>query len=120
MASRQPKNDSGGTMIDRRTFTTLLVGGIATPKASLAQSAKAKNVFYASVGPELTLYSVDVDNIALVKRESVSTPANIQYAWPHPSKQYLYVVSSNGGLGSAGVTGDKHVANAFKIDPATG
>jgi len=107
-------------MIDRRTFTTLLVGGIATPKASLAQSAKAKNVFYASVGPELTLYSVDVDNIALVKRESVSTPANIQYAWPHPSKQYLYVVSSNGGLGSAGVTGDKHVANAFKIDPATG
>jgi 6-phosphogluconolactonase (cycloisomerase 2 family) len=50
----------------------------------------------------------------------VSTPANIQYAWPHPSKQYLYVVSSNGGPGSAGVAGDKHFASAFKIDPATG
>jgi 6-phosphogluconolactonase len=108
------------TMIDRRTFTTLLVGGIAAPGASLAQSSKAKNVFYAGVGPELTLYGVDADEAALVKRDTVSTPANIQYAWPHPSKQYLYVVSSNGGPGSAGVAGDKHFANAFKIDPATG
>jgi 6-phosphogluconolactonase len=107
-------------MIDRRTFTTLLVGGIAAPGASLAQSSKAKNVFYAGVGPELTLYGVDVDEAALIKRDTVSTPANIQYAWPHPSKQYLYVVSSNGGPGSAGVAGDKHFANAFKIDPATG
>jgi 6-phosphogluconolactonase (cycloisomerase 2 family) len=107
-------------MIDRRTFTTLLVGGIAAPGVSLAQSSKAKNVFYASVGPELTLYGVDADEAALVKRDTVSTPANIQYAWPHPSKQYLYVVSSNGGPGSAGVAGDKHFANAFRIDPATG
>src|SRR5258706_11088802 len=104
-------------MIERRTFTMLLVCGIAAPKASFAQSSKAKNVFYSGVGPELTLYSVDVDNAALVKRNTVSTPANIQYAWPHPSKQYFYVVSSNGGPGSAG---DKHAANAFKIDPATG
>jgi 6-phosphogluconolactonase len=107
-------------MVDRRTFTTLLLGGIAAPKASFAQSTKANNVFYAGVGPELTLYSVDVDNAQLVKRNTVSTPANIQYAWPHPSKQYFYVVSSNGGPGSAGAAGDKHVANAFRIDPATG
>ena len=104
-------------MVDRRTFTTLLVGGIAAPKTTFAQSSKAKNVFYSGVGPELTLYGVDVDNAALVKRDTVSTPANIQYAWPHPSKQYFYVVSSNGGPGSAG---DKHVANAFRIDAATG
>ena len=43
-------------MVDRRTFTTLLLGGIAAPKMSLARDSKAKNVFYASVGPELTLY----------------------------------------------------------------
>jgi 6-phosphogluconolactonase (cycloisomerase 2 family) len=79
-----------------------------------------KNVFYASAGPELTLYSVDADNAALVKRGTVTAPANIQYAWPHPSKRYLYVVSSNGGSGSAGVAGDKHIANAFKIEPANG
>jgi 6-phosphogluconolactonase len=79
-----------------------------------------RNVFYSGIGRELTLYSVDVDNAALVKRDTVSTPANIQYAWPHPSKQYLYVVSSNGGPGSSGVVGDTHVASAFRIDPATG
>jgi 6-phosphogluconolactonase len=107
-------------MVDRRTFTTLLVGGIAAPAASFAQSSKTKNVFYASAGPELTLYSVDVDEAALVKRDTVSMPANVQYAWPHPSKQYLYVVSSNGGSGSTGIVGDKHFANAFKIDSATG
>jgi 6-phosphogluconolactonase len=107
-------------MVDRRTFTTLLVGGIAAPKASFAQSAKAKNVFYSAVGPELTAYSVDVDEAALVRRDTVSAPAKVQYAWPHPSKQFLYVVSSNGGAGSEGVAGDQHFANAFRIDPASG
>jgi 6-phosphogluconolactonase len=107
-------------MVDRRTFTTLLAGTIAAPKASFAQNSAARHVFYSAVGPELTLYSIDVDNAALARHGTVSTPANIQYAWPHPSKRYLYVVSSNGGPGSAGVAGDKHVANAFKIDPATG
>ena len=107
-------------MVDRRTFTTLLAGTIAAPKTSFAQNSAARNVLYSAVGPELTLYSVDVDNAALVKQGTVSTPANIQYAWPHPSKRYLYVVSSNGGPGSAGVAGDKHHANAFKVDPATG
>jgi 6-phosphogluconolactonase len=79
-----------------------------------------RNVFYAAIGPELTLYGVDVDNAALVKHNTVSTPANVQYAWPHPSKRYFYVVSSNGGPGSSGVAGDTHVASAFRIDPATG
>jgi 6-phosphogluconolactonase len=107
-------------MVDRRTFTTLLVSAIAAPEASFAQGSKAKNVFYASAGPELTLYSVDVDNAALVKRDTVSTPANIQYAWPHPSKQYLYVISSNGASGSGVPAGDTHVASTYRIDPATG
>jgi 6-phosphogluconolactonase (cycloisomerase 2 family) len=77
-------------------------------------------VFYSAIGPELTLYGVDVDNAALVKQSTVSTPANVQYAWPHPSKQYLYVVSSNGGPTAGGAAGSTHAANAFKIDPATG
>ena len=107
-------------MVDRRTFTSLLVGAIAAPEASLAQGFKAENVFYASAGPELTLYSVDVDNAALVRRDTVSAPANIQYAWPHPSKLYLYVISSNGASGSGVPAGDTHVASAYRIDPATG
>jgi 6-phosphogluconolactonase len=79
----------------------------------------AKTVYYASVGPELTLFDVDVDvdGAALNKRSSVTLPANIQYAWPHPSRRYLYVVSSNGG---PGVAGDRHYANALLIDPSMG
>ena len=77
----------------------------------------AKTVYYASIGPELSLFDVDVDGAALNKRSSVTLPANIQYAWPHPSRRYLYVVSSNGG---PGVAGDSHYANALSIDPSTG
>jgi 6-phosphogluconolactonase (cycloisomerase 2 family) len=78
---------------------------------------EAKTVYYASIGPELTLYDIDVDNAALLKRGAVTLPANIQYAWPHPSRRTLYAVSSNGG---PQVTGDTHRANALTIDQATG
>jgi 6-phosphogluconolactonase (cycloisomerase 2 family) len=74
-------------------------------------------VFYASVGAALTLYDIDIEGAALVKRGAVTLPANIQYAWPHPSRRYLYVVSSNGG---PGLSGDKHFASALLVDPATG
>jgi 6-phosphogluconolactonase len=76
-----------------------------------------KTMYYASVGPLLKMFEVDVDGGQLRERGAVTLPANIQYAWPHPSRRYLYVVSSNGG---PGVAGDKHFANAFTIDPATG
>jgi len=77
----------------------------------------AKTVYYASTGPELTLYDIDVEGAALTRRGAVLLSANIQYAWPHPSRRYLYVVSSNGG---PGLTGDKHFANALTIEPTTG
>jgi 6-phosphogluconolactonase len=77
----------------------------------------AKTVYYASVGPALTLYDLDIDGAALSKRGTVTLPANIQYAWPHPSRRFLYVLSSNGG---PGIAGDKHYASALAIDPVTG
>jgi len=78
-----------------------------------------KAVFYQSIGPDLTRYDVDADGATLEKRECVSTPgANIQYAWPHPSKKFLYVVSSDGGPGT--IPGQRHVASAFRIEPASG
>ena len=107
-------------MVDRRTFTTLLAGTIAAPALSFGQAMARKTVFYSAVGPELTLYNVDAEGAALAKQGTVSTLANIQYAWPHPSKRYLYVVSSNGGPTAGDVAGSTHVANAFAIDPATG
>ena len=106
-------------MMDRRTFATLLAGSIAAPRLSWGQGAgtKVKTVFYSSVGGDLTLYSMDVDDASLVKRNTVTLPANIQYAWPHPLKQFVYIVSSGGG---PGVASNQNFAHAFRIDPATG
>jgi 6-phosphogluconolactonase (cycloisomerase 2 family) len=76
-----------------------------------------KTAYYASVGPLLKLFELDVEAAQLRERGAVTLPANIQYAWPHPSRRFVYVVSSNGG---PGIAGDKHFANAFALDPATG
>jgi 6-phosphogluconolactonase len=77
----------------------------------------AKTFFYSSTGPQLSLFEVDVADAALKKRSTVTLPANVQYAWPHPSKRYFYVVSSDSGPGLAGTT---HLASAFRIDPLSG
>ncbi len=77
-----------------------------------------KTVFYSSVGPKLTLFDIDIANATLSKRGAVTLPANIQYAWPHPSSRYCYVVSSNGGPGM--IPGDTHLASAYRIDPGSG
>jgi len=70
------------------------------------------------VGPALTHYDVDVTAAELSRRSSVTLPANVQYAWPHVSRQYLYVASSNSSPGRGGVVGDTHHVSAFKIDSA--
>src|SRR5438552_16879942 len=112
-------------MIDRRMFTTL-VGSAAvlpqlSPSRAFAQAAPGQTALYSAVGGDLTLYGTDVDGASLVKRGTVSVPANIQYAWPHPSKQFLYAVSSTRGSGGVeGSPDDKHLAHAFRIDAATG
>jgi 6-phosphogluconolactonase (cycloisomerase 2 family) len=78
-----------------------------------------KAVFYQAIGPELTRYDIGVEGATLTKRETVATPgAKVQYVWPHPSKQWLYVVSSDGGPGT--IPGIKNVATAFRIDPSSG
>ena len=48
-------------MIDRRSFTALLAGAFATPRTAWSQITTSKAVFYASVGPALTLYQINVD-----------------------------------------------------------
>src|SRR5215510_4604480 len=107
-------------MINRRTFGALLAGAVAAPRSAWSQSVTAKTVYYTGVGPELSLYDVDIADAALQRRSAVTLPANVQYAWPHPSKRYLYVVSSSGGPSAREAGGSKHVANAFRIDPASG
>jgi 6-phosphogluconolactonase (cycloisomerase 2 family) len=61
---------------------------------------------------------VDVAGAELSRRSSVTLPANVQYAWPHVSQQYLYVASSNSAPGLGGVVGDQHHVSAFRLDGA--
>lgn len=69
------------------------------------------------MGEELDHFDVDVETAALTRRGAVKVPAGVQYAWPHPSRQYLYVASSDRGPGT---TGDAHHLTAFRVDTATG
>lgn len=74
---------------------------------------------YASVGPALTLYDVDIDAATLIRRGSVTLPANVQYAWPNASRRFLYVASSDSASGM-GAAGNTHHVSAFRIDPTSG
>lgn len=73
---------------------------------------------YASVGPELTQYDVDVDAATLTERGTVRVPANVQYVWPHASRRVLYVASSDSASGM-GHAGTMHHVSAFRIDAYT-
>jgi 6-phosphogluconolactonase len=113
------------------TALSLLVAGIGQAQTSVDSksggktSGSGKVALYAAVGAELTQYDVDVDGAALVKRDSVTLPANVQEASPHPSKRYLYIAWSNGGPSnlppdSTAPSGSQHGLSAFRIDPASG
>ena len=99
-------------------------GGQAQTSAPASQPGRV--VLYASVGPDLMWYEVDVEHATLVKRGSATLPTNVQEAWPHPSNQFLYVAWSNGGPSygapgsGAGSSGNQHGVSAFEIDRASG
>src|SRR6201997_4556905 len=106
-------------MLTRRTFWSLVAGGVALPRLSSAQPTSQKVALYANLGADLTHYDVDVAGAELVKRETVTLPASVQYAWPHASRRYLYVATSSSAPGY-GTQGTDHHVTAFAIDPASG
>jgi 6-phosphogluconolactonase (cycloisomerase 2 family) len=94
-------------------------------KSASETSGMGKVALYAAVGPELTQYDLDVDAATLTKRGSLTLPANVQEATPHPSKQYLYIAWSNGGpsnfpQGAVAPNGSQHGLSAFRIDSDSG
>jgi 6-phosphogluconolactonase len=105
-------------MLNRREFT---LGAGAVGVAAFPAAAQARNTvpFYASVGPRLNLYDLDTGAASLTARGGVTLPANVQYAWPHPSRKFLYVAASNGQppSGPTGVAGGdkRHYAIAYRI-----
>ena len=104
------------SILSRRGFTTLAAAAAFVPPT---RAADASQPFYARTGPELTLYDLDVHAATLTPRTTTTLPANLQYAWPHPSRKFLYVIASNGQppTGPAGAAGgDKnHYALAFRV-----
>jgi 6-phosphogluconolactonase len=108
------------TFIDRRAFVTLLASALAGSRLARAETVSGKGFFYASVGAELALYHIDVENASLARQGSVMLPAMVQYAWPHPAAPIFYVASSNGGPGSTGGLGDTHHLTAFRVDRGSG
>ena len=107
-------------MIDRRSFAALVAGAVAAPHAAWSQMTSSKAVFYASVGPALTLYQIDVDDCGLTRQGTIVLPGNVQYVWRHPSAPFLYAATSNGGSSSLGIKGDSHFLSALRIDPGSG
>ena len=73
---------------------------------------------YASVGPELTHYDVDVEAATLTRRGTVALPANVHYCWPHVSRPILYAASSDSASGVGGFVGSNHHVTALAIDPS--
>src|SRR2546423_15310967 len=106
-------------MFSRRTFLSLLAASAATPGLASAQPATQKVALYANVGADLTHYDVDVTGAELIKGETVTLPAAVQYAWPHVSRRYFYVASRSSAPGY-GTAGTEHHVTAFPIHPANG
>src|SRR5690242_6006819 len=111
-------------MLFKKLQWAMILAGMSWLGPAQAQTPHA--VLYASTGAELTQYDVDASRPALVKKGSVRLPANVQYAWQHPSRKYLYVAWSDGGAAAAAVgstappSGKNHGVTAFRIDPGTG
>src|ERR1700740_2608748 len=75
-------------MFSRRTFLSLVAGSMAASGSASAQPASQKVALYANVGADLTHYDLDIAGAELIKRETITFPAGVQYAWPHASRRY--------------------------------
>jgi len=106
-------------LFNRRTFLSLAASGITASRLASAQQASGKVALYANVGPDLTHYDLDVVNAELIKKETLTLPAGVQYAWSHASRRYLYVASSSSASGY-GPAGTEHHVTALRVDPDTG
>src|SRR5215208_3639397 len=85
---------------------------------SMAASAANRVALYASVGPELRHYEVDVEAATLTRRGTVELPANVHYCWPHASRPILYAASSDSASGVGGFVGQNHHVTALAIGTA--
>lgn len=74
-----------------------------------------RTVLYQSVGAVLTHFDVDVEAATLTRRTSVTCPSNVQYVWPHPSRKFIYVSTSDAASGNTPVPGVMHRICALRV-----
>ena len=109
-----------------QTAALVLLLSVLTAVLTNAQDKGAGRSFlYTGVGAELTQYDLNTKDGTLTKRGSIMLPANIQEAWTHPSKKFMYVAWSNGGASyatqrGAPPQGDRHGISPYRIDPISG
>jgi 6-phosphogluconolactonase (cycloisomerase 2 family) len=97
-------------MLDRRLFSAALGGVTIFPAMARAQNTLP---FYSSTGPKLTRYVLDANAVTLTPAQTVMLPSNVQYAWPDPTRRFLYVAASNyipGGPEAGG-----HYVQVFRV-----
>lgn len=75
----------------------------------------SKTVLFQSIGDRLTCWDVDVDAGTLTPGASVVLPSDIQYVWPHPSRRFLYVSTSDAASGNAPDPGRVHRLCAVRV-----
>jgi len=111
--------------LPRLLLAGIIVLSLGSGQAQTPAPDSGHAVLYAATGVVLTQYDVDTAAPALVKKNSIRLPANVQYAWPHPSRKYFYVAYSDGGAaaaapGAAVPSGKLHGVSAFRVDPSSG
>ena len=74
-----------------------------------------RTALYQSVGAQLTHFDVDIDAATLTKRASITLPSNIQYVWPHPSRKFLTVSTSDAPSGNSPDKGKVHRVIAVRV-----
>jgi 6-phosphogluconolactonase len=105
--------------MDRRTFNTALAGAAATSLlgcTTMARPDGGRFALYRSVGARLQRFEVDVDNATLTPRAAIDLPSNVQYVWPHPSRQFLYVSTSDAASGNTPIPGKLHRLCVLRLD----
>lgn len=101
----------------------LLGGGAAALTLALASPCPSwargtgRTVFYATVGADIHLYSVDPAAMTLMHQGVTKAPEAVQYIWVHPRLPVLYASYSNR---FSTKHNDNHGVAAFHIDRSSG
>lgn len=104
-------------MLNRRLFSAALGGATIFP-AICPPLARAQTTlpFYSSTGPKLTRYVLDANAATVTEAQSVTLPSNVQYAWPDPTRRFLYVAASNNIPGGLSPEIGGHFVQTYRVD----